>query len=407
MKYLFSIAYKNVIRYRRRTTLTSLVLAFGIMIFIIMSGLLKGLDDKSFENQIQFETGDFKVRSASFDQDTPLDISNYITDYKKVESILDTKPYVTSYTERLSFSADLDNGKESTPIVAIAIDPGREDSVFTTTNYIIKGGLESDGAVLGENLAKILKVSIGDRVFVTFRNAQGTYDSVELDVSGIINAPDPQVNNSTIYINIFDAQKFLNTDRVTELVLKTKDYMKYQKYEPDLDKSLAGLKVYDWEMLGRDFLALSQAKSRSLGMLLFFIAIIAVIGIVNTMLMSVFEKKREIGTMKAIGMTDGDIKTLFVFEGLLIGVLGIIMGLAAGIIFNVYFMVHGIDFTAMMGGGSQNMGWKVMGIVKSGLDISSIVKAVILSLVVSVAASYYPAGKTTKLQPAECLRTIQ
>ncbi len=406
MKYLFSIAFKNVIRYRRRTTLTSLVLAFGIMIFIFMSGLLKGFDDKSFENQIQFETGDFKIRSASFDEESPLDISNFITNYRNAESILDTKPYVISYTERLSFSADLDNGKESTPIVVIAIDPRREDTVFTTSNFIIKGGLENEGAVLGESLARALKVSIGDQVFVTFRNAQGTYDSVELNVSGIINAPDPQVNNSTIYMSIFDAWKYLNTDRVTELVLKTKDYKGYKKYEPDLMSSMSGMKVYDWEELGKDFIAIGQAKSKSIGILLFFIAIIAVIGIINTMLMSVFEKKREIGTMKALGMTDGEIKYIFVYEGLLIGVIGTIIGLAAGILINLYFAINGMDVSAMMGS-NIDIGWKVMGVVKSGWDAASIIRAVIVSLVVSVAASYYPAGKTAKLQPAECLRSIQ
>ncbi len=407
MKYLFSIAFKNVIRYKRRTALTALVLLFGIMIFIVMAGLLKGFDDKSFENQIQFETGDFKIRSGVFDEDSPLEISNFIKNYMAAENILKTKPYVKSYTERLSFTADLDNGKSTSPIIVIAINPEREDSVFTTTNFIIKGGLEKDGAVLGQNLAKDMNVTIGDQVFVTFRNAQGTYDSVELNVAGIINSPDPQVNNSSIYINITDAQRILNTDRVTELVLKTEDYREFKKYEPDLVKSFPGMKVYDWERLGQDFLAIGQAKAKAIGFLLFFIAIIAVIGIINTMLMSVFEKKREIGTMKALGMTDGEIKTVFVFEGLLIGVLGNLIGLAAGILLNLYFAVYGMDITALIGSSNLDLGYKVMGVVKAGWDTGAIFRAVIVSLIVSVIASYYPANKTAKLQPAECLRTIQ
>jgi len=407
MYYLFSMAFKNVLRYKRRTILTSLVLAFGIMIFIFMAGLLKGFDDKSFENQIQFETGDFKIRSGTFDEDSPLDISNFITNYREAENILETRPYLKSFTERLSFTADLDNGKSTSPIIVIAIDPAREDSVFITTNFIVKGWLEKDGAVLGQNLAKEMDVNIGDQVYVTFRNAQGTYDSVELNVTGIINAPDPQVNNSTIYMNISDAQRFINTDSVTELVLKTSDYRKYKNYEPDLIKNFPGMKIYDWEKLGQDFIAIGQAKARTIGFLLFFIAVIAVIGIINTMLMSVFEKKREIGTMKALGMTDGDIKTLFVFEGLMIGIIGNLTGLAAGILLNLYFTVYGMDITSIIGSSDIDIGYKIMGIVKSGWDISSMTRAVIFSLVVSIAASYYPASKTSKLQPAECLRTIQ
>ncbi|MGA2142145.1 MAG: FtsX-like permease family protein [Brevinematales bacterium] len=410
MYYLFIIGLKNVLRYKRRTILTSLVLSFGIMIFIFMAGMLKGFDNKSFENQIQFETGDFKIRSGVYDEDSPLDISNFLTNYREAEKILETKPYIKSFTERMGFTADLDNGKSSTPITVIAINPDRENSVFITSNFIVKGGLEKDGAILGQSLAKDMNVTIGDQVYVTFRNAQGTYDSVELNATGIINAPDPQVNNSSIYMNISDAQHYLNTDRVTEIVLKTADYRDFKKYEPDLVKSLQGkgMKVYDWEKLGQDFIAIGQAKSKTVGFLLFFIAIIAVIGIINTMLMSVFEKKREIGTMKALGMTDGDIRTIFVWEGLLIGIIGNIVGIAAGILLNLYFTVYGINITAMLGGNSDiDVGYKVMGVVKSGWDMGAVARAVLVSIFVSVAASYYPASKTTRLQPAECLRTIQ
>ncbi len=407
MKFIFLLALKNLIRYKRRTLLTSLVMAVGILFFIVFAGMLKGFDEKSFENQIQFETGDFKIRSSAFDDDSPLDISNFIMNYKKAEEILKTKSYIESFTERLSFQSELDYNGAATPIIAIAVNPELENMVFSTTNFFTKGNLEDGGAVIGESLAKDMNIQIGDDVYITFRNYQGTIDSVELDITGIINSPDPQVNNSSIYMTLNDAQHYLNTESVTELVLKTKDYKEYRKFQPDLVKSLPGMKVYNWEKLGEDFTSISQAKSKFMDILLFFIAIIAIVGIVNTMLMSVFEKKREIGTLKALGMDEQEITRLFISEGFLIGVLGNIMGLAAGFLINLYFTVYGIDFTALLGSSSINIGYKVMGIVKSGWDIGAIEIAVIMSLLASVVSSYYPAKKAARLQPAECLRTVQ
>lgn len=407
MSYLFSIAFKNISRYKRRTILTFLILTVGIAIYIMMNGLLKGADEQSFRNQIEFETGDFKVRSQAFDDDHPYTVSNFILDYRKIEDVLRTKKYVRAFTERLNFSAELDNTKVSTPALIVGVNPATENSVFTFTNFITEGGLESGGAVVGKNLAKDMALSVGDTVYITFRNEQGMMDSIELTVSGIMNSPNPQVNNSTVFIGLDEAMRYLNTKRVTEIVMKTTDFNKYKSFEPDLKASLPGFQVINWQKLGEEFLAVGQAKSKGAGLILVFIAIIAIVGIVNTMMMSVYEKKREIGTLKALGMRDRDVRSIFVYEGMMIGLLGSVTGIILGALVNLYFVTVGIDITAMLGNSNMDIGYKVMGVLKSKWDVSSMVQSFFMGMIFSVLASYYPANKTTKMQPMECLRTVQ
>ncbi|MCK5399917.1 ABC transporter permease, partial [bacterium] len=317
-------------------------------------------------------------------------------------------PFVTSIATRLTLRGELDNGLDSKPCMAYGIDAQEDHKVFNLNDFVSKGSLTPGGVILGRDLAKDMKVDTGDLVYFTFRTAQGMIDSIELEVSGILNAPDPLINSSTLFMNIGELQGFIELPGVTEIAMKTVDFEKYKKYQPELEKALPGLAVLSWRKLGESFFNITTMKKRGQGIFIMFIAIIGLVGIINTMLMSVLEKKKEIGTMKALGMTDGEVQKIFVWEGFLVGVFGAIFGLILGALFMWYFLVKGFDISAFTGGdASMDVGYKVMGIVKAKWDIASIVTSMTGCVIASVVASFIPAKKTTELQPAECLRTNQ
>src|SRR5271157_3092987 len=123
MKYLFSFALKNILRYKRRTILTFIVLSVGIAFYLMMVGIVQGYKKQSIDNFIQFDTGHLKVRSAIYDKDDPYSISNYIENAETVKDVVKKKNYVKSFTERIEFMAEADNGRDSSPCVAVGIDP--------------------------------------------------------------------------------------------------------------------------------------------------------------------------------------------------------------------------------------------------------------------------------------------
>ncbi|MBN1595981.1 ABC transporter permease [candidate division FCPU426 bacterium] len=406
MTYLFKLALKNILRSKIRTVLTFLILSFGVGIYILFACLMAGFDKESIVNVIDFETGHYKVRSANFDEDQPYDKDGSLANAMAVKERLRNLDFITAMTERLMFLAEIDNGVDSIPVVAIGIGPD-DNTVFNLKKYVKTGGLEPGGTIIGKALADDLGLQLGDVTFLTFRNQQGMYTSVEVLITGLIVTANPQVNKASAFINLDEAQQLMNTRKVTEIALKTDAFFKVKEYEPKIKAALSDVdaRVYSWEKLSEDFRALMTMKRKFQNVLVLMIMIIAIVGIINTMLMSVFEKKREIGTMKALGFTDKEVQNLFLVEGALIGVAGGLAGLVLGTLFNAYFAFVGFDMDAMFG--EEDFGMPVMGVVKSVWLAGAYVNAMVFTLVASVLASYYPAKKVTKMEAMECLRTVQ
>ena len=405
MSYLFKLALKNILRSKTRTVLTFLILSFGVGVYILFACLMAGFDRDSIKNVIDFETGHYKVRSAAFDEDRPYDPDHYVANPGAVRARLSSLPFVTGLAERVMFLAELDNSVDSIPVVATGIGP-RDPEVFNLDKYVVRGALEPGGALMGRELAQDLGLAMGDLAYLTFRTRQGMLTSVEVMVTGLIVSANPQVNSSVVYLDLAEARSYLDTRDATEIAVRTDAFFKVSEYQPRLEQALAGLNVQveSWEQLSEDFRAMMAMKRRFQSILVFMIMIIAVVGIVNTMLMSVFEKKREIGTMKALGFTDRQVQRLFLVEGALIGVAGGLMGLVLGTLFNAYFAFVGFDMDLF---GDQDIGMPVMGVVKSVWLAGAYGKAMLFTLAASLIASYYPARKVTKLEAMECLRTVQ
>ncbi|MEO0278331.1 MAG: FtsX-like permease family protein, partial [candidate division WOR-3 bacterium] len=146
-----------------------------------------------------------------------------------------------------------------------------------------------------------------------------------------------------------------------------------------------------------------QAKKAAQYVLIFFIILIGIIGTTNTLLIAVFERIREIGTMKAIGMTDSEIMKLFITEGLLIGISGSLFGVLFGVLLNYYFVTYGTNWSALLPK-DMNWGYRVSGIIKSSWNITSIWVSMLLGPISTFIASYIPAKRAKNLTPAECLR---
>lgn len=392
-------------RARRRTVLTFLILSFGVLVYLVMEGMLAGFDEASFRNVIDFETGHFKIRSLNFDEDRPYDVDNYLKDVSGIERKLDRMKFVTGYTSRINFIAEIDNGIDSMPVIAAGIDPVRDGKVFNLDRYIIKGGLKKGGALLGQALAEDMGTGIGDIIYITFRDKEGMFTSVELLITGLVKSADPKVNNMTVFINLDEAMESLGVQGVTAVSVKTEDFRKAELYGKILKSEIDGALVRSWRELSTDFAALMETKRAGGTYFLVFIILIALVGIINTLLMSVYEKRQEIGTMMALGMEHRDVRNIFIIEGFTIGLLGSVLGLILGTLANLYFIYEGIDYTALMGEGG--MGFNVMGVVKSSWVIPAYFKSVLLVVTASVLASYYPAKKIMKMDPADCLRIVQ
>ena len=221
-------------------------------------------------------------------------------------------------TKRMTFSGDLilnsdDFGEDGNlPVSVTAIDPERDSDVFEFGSTLMDGRfLESgeDGVLIGSWFAEDIGAKVGYWITFVGRGNAG-YVAMDLEIVGILNCPNPNVNRTLLMMPIATADEYLAMDgAATEINVALPENADVDSDVIRIQELLNGdnLTVMSWKAMAADYLALAEAKRGGSGMILFLIFIIAAVGISNTMLMAIFERIKELGMMRSLGMSDGKI----------------------------------------------------------------------------------------------------
>jgi putative ABC transport system permease protein len=224
---LLKLAFRNIFRNSRRTILTLLSLAVAILVLIVFDSYLKGLDLKTFEKIIDYETAHLKLFPRGYKEDIDNLPIEKAFDPAPVLSILRTDPLVQSATPRISFRATLSNGIYQLPVVGLAVDPAQDETVFTMKQSVSQGeyliGTE-EAMVLGADLAKDFNVGPGDTLTVLCRTKYSTFQALDLRIAGIIKSDDYAIDVNSLIITLGLAQPALDLGQgVTEVDIRLKD----------------------------------------------------------------------------------------------------------------------------------------------------------------------------------------
>jgi ABC-type lipoprotein release transport system permease subunit len=408
MKLLLALAWKNLSRYRRRTLITAGALAAGVAVFIWLDGWLAGAERESERNIVWYESGSAKVLPRAALEDLRLlSLKEVIEEPAAVESALQAAG--VSAARRAVLAGELFFGEGSLLVKVIALDPASDGRVFRLAETISAGRYlapDEPGVLLGEWLAQDLGASVGDLVTLRARTRYGAFQTLELQVAGLLNCPNPLVNKGTAFIPLSLADQALELQgAVSELDL---GFPERQQPGPRLEAVRArlagfpGLAVVGWKELAQDYLMIARAKTAGSSLLLVLIFIIAAVGIGNTMLMAVFERVREIGMMRALGLGDGAIRLAFLLEAGGIGLLGTAAGLALGAALNFYMVRWGLNLGAMIG--SMDIGYRVHTVFRSAWHPQALIGAPAFGIGASMLISLIPSSRALRLQITDCLR---
>ena len=416
MKFIIRFAFKNIWRYKRRTIITFAAISFGIAVFVFMDSMLKGFHYKSVRNFIDYESGHLKIYNREFYREMQdegfLLLDKGIDNYEDVEKLV--KVDDVSIAPRIAFTARMVNeaiGGER-PFTVIGIDPEKDRKVYKLPDAILSGRFlkaGERGIIMGKIGADKMEADIGDTLTILTRTKHDTYQAVPVDVVGILDSPNPNINRSFAYIPLDIADADLDMEgAVTELGVRARsdsvdDLLRNLTNRLETG-NLSQLQVISWKELGKDWLTLSRTKTVSNYTLILLVFIIAAVGIINTMLMSVFERVQEIGMMRALGMRDGEVLWNFIFEGAAIGFLGAILGVFIGLILNSYLVYHGFNWWSSLG--DTDIGYRVtLDVVKGVWNPGSFIFAFLFSTIVPALISIYPSRKAIKMEITQALRT--
>lgn len=402
------LAARNLLRNKRRSAITFIAIGLGLVLVLFFYGFIQGVDKQFTDNFIKAQTGHIQIHAQGYQEKArlmPLDIA--IRDYQSVVQKLQELPPVKDIFPRLRFPVIVSTGSESLGVLGLGFDPQAEhDGVIATK--IAQGEYFSDKsgyALIGAQLAQDLHVGIGDLLTLVATTAKGALNSIDVEVKGIFATGYSQIDNSVVALALPDAQRLLRmAGQVTEITMMLTDADQAESVAQTIRERFSddGLEVQTWKELGAAIFELLAARRQLMAVISFVVILIAALGIVNTMLMSVFERTREIGTLMALGMTPGEIRLLFLLESALLGAAGGLMGSAVGGVLLKYFATVGVTFTQT----SQFINLPVGTTFYAEFSWGTIVLFFALAQVVAVLAALYPAYIASKQEPVQALRHV-
>jgi putative ABC transport system permease protein len=409
---LFKIALRNLLRYTRRTLLTSLLIVVGVVLVLLFSGLagsfksmMIGLITDSGMGHIQIHRRGFV---ASIDS-LPLNLNMSPQGYAQVAGVLDADPNVLAQAPRIKLGGMLSNYVDTTSVRVTAVDPIHELEVSPGLIDRLKGPLPNEAllqpgqVIIPERLAKGMNIELGQSVVLVATNREGSVNGGQYEVVNLIeDVAGPQGRDA--YMHIDDARALLRMEQaeVTEIVIRVRDFDALDRTAQRLTADLGGFapkqgtpafELHTWEKLSPFANIAAMIDLMTITVKIVMIAIV-LISVLNVMLMSVFERVREIGTMSAMGTAPRTILGLFVIEGGLLGLFGSLLGAALGLLGLAGISAAGVtvSFARM-----ENL---ILRPAIAPLEVAAVVGIVLL---VAVLAALQPAWKASRMDPVQAL----
>ena len=416
MLFLLRLSWKNLSRYINRTLITASAIGFGLGLFLFMDSILIGAEKDSERNLVWYETASVRLYQQNnvADRDK-LNLKHLINNPQPILDALTEQGM--RVTARTAFAAEAIVRKDPFPedgsllVRVFAVDALTDTDVYRTGQEILPGGQwltpGGNGVVLGAWLAEDIGAEVGFPITLVTRTKDGAYQTLDVDVVGLINTGNPIVNRTNVLIDrAFADQQLRLNGAVTQIDIA---FSVTADANAMRDLVLAALPAEDdvltaltWRDLAENFLNLVAAKRSGSSSILGLVFLIAMVGITNTMMMAMYERRRELGMMKALGMTPREIAATLIFEAGGIGVIGSSFGMIIGGLL-VWFMVSiGIDFSFLLR--DMDVGYRISSVFHGIFRPSIFVVAFITGVVISMVVALIPARQALKMSITDCLR---
>jgi ABC-type lipoprotein release transport system permease subunit len=412
---VLKIALRNIMRQKRRTVLSSITIAAGISVFILMNSMISGMDQGMVDNMVHLSTGALRISTKAYDENRQTLPLNYgINNFNEIWDTLLNDKRVSGVTSRTMFTGQLSNYSEVFPVVCTIVNSISDRSVYELQNHI-RGSWFSNQSdreiILGKEIAGNLGVKEGDYITLYALTKYDSRNADEFLIKGVIDSPDPSINKNGCFITYKAANDFLDLEGlITEIDIALVDRMSQKAFikdvnglENQLKKQFPELSVNSFTEIGAAFFQVSKTKEMFGFVFMVIILLIAAVGIFNTVFMSVYERIREIGVLRAHGMTTSDINLLFLLEGIITGIIGSVMGIITGAVLNFFLVVNGIPLEKMAGKIDTGQ-YPVWGTIHGVWNFDIFAFVFIFAILVAALASIIPARAAARLQVTRALR---
>lgn len=409
---LFKIAIRNLLRYKRRTLLTASLITVGVVFVFVFISVSESFKNMMIGQITDSMLGHIQVHRKGYVasiENLPLNLNLKSGAMTRLENVLSSQTEIEAYSPRIKFGGMFSNFVETANVRLNGIYPDRElKSVPLLASRVTEGKktLDKGEIWIPSLLAKGMKVKVGDMIVVVATNKDGSVNGKQFIVGGVLeSATGPGGRDG--YIHIEDAAEVLRMEEIeiSEVAVRLKDFNTLNTVNSRITGLLSNelnkeakpiFEVHTWEKLSPFY-----NIARMIDIMTFFIKLmliaIVLISIMNVMIMAVYERIREIGTIAAIGTLPGKILHMFVIEGFCLGIVGAVIGNAAGIMLIFIINVSKITF---------NFGQQQGLMLQVNINPADILTISATVIIVSVIASLQPAFKASRMEPIKALRHV-
>jgi putative ABC transport system permease protein len=402
------LAWRNVLRNRRRSIITMLAIAIGLAALTFLWGVIDGQNGQMIDNSTRYFAGDVQVHLKGYHDDPSLDLA--IGQAAPVVEAIGHDPEVVSSTVRLEGRALASRGDKSRGVVVVGVSPSDESRVSTLFKAVVAGepliADDSTGLLVGAKLAESLGLGVGDDVVLVGQAYDGSIASARVPVRGIFRTKIEEYDAYTAVMPLAAVREVLVAPGgATAIALRLASRDRLGEVEARLRTHLGdAYEVVGWPKL----LPMVANATRYhtvvayVVVAIFFVVVAAAVA--NPILMAVLERTREFGVVLSLGMAPARLLRLVLWEAALLGVIGVVIGNAVGLAVTMYFGYAGIDMSALaaavetMPGASTTL-----------RPVVSLERSIVMSVAVFNVAclmAVYPAAKAARLNPVDAIRGI-
>lgn len=405
---IFKFAANNVTANKKRTIITLAVIVIGLCSINIGKGIMSGMQKESELSVTQGRTGEIQIHKQGYFDASELTLLNYsIDNASRLQDELKSIEGVEDVAGRIQFGGLLAKGDETAVVVyckavnivnEVKVCPRIKDNIIEG-RFLTKA--DANGAVVADGLKKGIGANIGDFIIIVANTKDGFQNAIELEVIGIIKEKAAQANTRLVYLSMEKTQELLYMgDEVTEIVLKTNKKTNVDVLNQKLNKQLKsrGLKSNTWMDVSAFFVGVMEKQNMVVFALCLIFYCIVISSITNTMILSLYERKKEIGTMMAIGIKSRHVIRLIIMESTIIGFVGSLMGiiLSTGVI--VLLNKIGLSYKPPASADLVT--------IYPLINISFMFLSFLLGVLSAVIGSIYPARKVLQVNPIDAMRIV-
>jgi len=397
------LSWRNLWRNPTRTNVTILAVSLCIAVLIIFQSMIVGLIEKAKFTTTNLVIGEVQVHAEGY-----LDDRSIYKSLQNTEEIhLIAKENNIGLVERSYGFGLISSGTKSAGTQFWGINPESELQHFDFANHIDKGNFLTNTSlkkiVLGRKLASSIAADIGTELVVFVQGADGSLGNELFYVAGILKNMADNVDRGAAMILREDFDILFSTNNlIHEIALNSKGRFESEEIQKLLSARTADVDVETWQQLMPTIALLTEKMSvfmRTFFSLIFGIA--ASLGVMNTMIMSTYDRMREFGIIRAIGTTPWRILKQVSLEAILLTTIASVIGAVVGLSIALYFQKYGFDVS---GGGNMSFGGVVMDPVwKASVSVGIVLLPVVLLMLVSIVASIYPASIAARIKPVEAI----